>query len=160
MHRNTIGIKPLDTPGLLMLTDEEQTKFKMIQGFEGELKKRSPQLIRGWQKRYFKIIGGGKYLAYYKTKPKGNEDPKGAIDVENITDIKRDLKDKGGGRFTIFYEGRDFRLEAGDSAVRNQWIEVLSSLKYLITKMKTKYLRSSANAENFQRLLSNTSGGR
>ena len=86
----------------------------MIQGFEGELKKKSPQLIRGWQKRYFKIIGSGKYLAYYKGQPKTREDPKGVISIENITDIKKEPKRDT--RFTIYYEGRDFRLEASDRA--------------------------------------------
>jgi hypothetical protein len=36
---------------------------------EGYLKKKSPKLLVGYQKRYFAIRDHGKYLAYFSKKP-------------------------------------------------------------------------------------------
>ena len=35
--------------------------------FEGYLMKKSPALLKGWQKRYFVVRNEGKLLMYYKS---------------------------------------------------------------------------------------------
>lgn len=56
---------------------------------EGYLKKKSPNLLKSYQKRYFAVRDGGKFLAYYKKAPvsymqKIGTTPQGIIKIEDI----------------------------------------------------------------------------
>jgi hypothetical protein len=60
---------------------------------EGYLKKKSPNLLTGYQKRYFAVREGGKFLAYYKKEPvgptqKSGTTPQGIIKIEDIKGLE------------------------------------------------------------------------
>lgn len=60
--------------------------------YEGYLKKKSPKMFVGWQKRFFRVIDNGYKLAYYKETgsklSKSHDlDLKGAINITEIEDI-------------------------------------------------------------------------
>ena len=59
---------------------------------EGFLSKMSTKLFVGRQKRFFKVIANGGYLAYFQSKPKFgefSETPSGVYTIKNISDIER-----------------------------------------------------------------------
>mmetsp|Transcript_1864 Transcript_1864/g.4000 ORF Transcript_1864/g.4000 Transcript_1864/m.4000 type:complete len:1000 (-) Transcript_1864:67-3066(-) len=91
---------------------------------EGFLKKKSPNLLTGYQKRYFAIREGGKFLAYYKKAPKIGTTPKGIIKVENI----KDLESTGENDFKFNIEERIFELRALNSEQKEMWIKNLGAL--------------------------------
>lgn len=71
----------------------------------GFLKKKSPSLLGGWQKRYFKILEG-KVMVY--SEKKDEPKPKGLVKLEDIT-IPVAAEDKV---FKFTLENRDFILKA------------------------------------------------
>lgn len=64
---------------------------KEASNFCGYLKKKSPNLLKGYQKRFFRILEG-KILTYFKSED--CKDPKGLITIENIIDLQKNGKDK------------------------------------------------------------------
>lgn len=69
----------------------EETLGKAL-SLEGPLKKKSPNPIIGYQKRYFAVRDDGKLLAYYRKKPvisiqTESDDPLGLISIDSITSI-------------------------------------------------------------------------
>lgn len=69
----------------------EETLGKAL-SLEGPLKKKSPNPLIGYQKRYFAVRDDGKLLAYYRKKPVSStqseaEDPLGLISIDSVTSI-------------------------------------------------------------------------
>ena len=89
--------------------------------YEGWLKKKSPKLFGGWQKRYFRILEG-KLLVY--SEKKESKDLKGQIPFEHISNPSS--KDKTKLQFTL--EGREFILDAETEENKNKWLYVISTL--------------------------------
>lgn len=58
---------------------------------EGNLEKKSHSLLLGHQRRFFRVIGNGAYLAYYDSKPKFGETktPNGVFTIKEISELKR-----------------------------------------------------------------------
>lgn len=47
-------------------TEFEHQKFETCKKLRDYLKKKSPRLIKGWQKRYFIIVDNGNQLVWFK----------------------------------------------------------------------------------------------
>lgn len=93
------------------------TDYKNFKGF---LKKKSPNLLAGWQKRFFCVVDG-KVIVYSE---KENEKPKGHFQISQISKaISVDKK-----VFTFNLDGRDFALQAEDEETKNKWIQVINRL--------------------------------
>lgn len=58
---------------------------------EGFLNKKSSHLLLGSQRRFFKVIANGGYMAYYKKMPKFGETiaPSGVFTIKDMRDIVR-----------------------------------------------------------------------
>ena len=89
--------------------------------YEGWLKKKSPKLFGGWQKRYFRILEG-KLIVY--SEKKDSKDLKGQIPFEHISNPES--KDKTKLKFNL--EGREFILDAETEENKNKWLYVISTL--------------------------------
>lgn len=89
--------------------------------FRGFLKKKSPNPIRGWQKRYFRVLDG-KLLVY--SKKENDENVKGHIQISHIT--KATSVEKKIFKFAL--DEREFILQAEDENIKEQWIEVINRL--------------------------------
>lgn len=89
--------------------------------FKGFLKKKSPNALIGWQKRYFRVIEG-KLLVY--SEKENDEKVKGHIQFGSIS--KAVSVEKKIFKFTL--EGRDFFLQADDENIKDQWMTVINRL--------------------------------
>jgi len=65
---------------------EQRELYEMAMLIEGFLLKKSSKLLIGHQKRFFKVIANGGYLAYFKEKPKFGEivTPKGVYTIKDM----------------------------------------------------------------------------
>jgi phage antirepressor YoqD-like protein len=61
---------------------------------EGWLTKKARSMFAGSQKRFFKIMAQGRYLAYYKKSPKFGEAniPNGVFEIKTMSGIEVDSK--------------------------------------------------------------------
>lgn len=66
----------------------------MAMAREGWLEKKAHNFLFGKQKRYFKVMAQGTYLAYFGSKPKYGETniPNGVISIKDMTDIEKGIK--------------------------------------------------------------------
>lgn len=111
------------------ITQEQIDEAKETRGW---LQKKSPSLLKGFQKRYFlisQIKDVGYVLAYFvkQIDPK----PKGFINIGDILDIHYD----GEKNFTIVYPDRHFELKASNSENRNIWVKQLMIIKRWLRQM-------------------------
>lgn len=58
---------------------------------EGWLEKKARNFLVGSQKRFFKVMAQGTYLAYFSSKPKYGETniPNGVFSIKEMTDIDK-----------------------------------------------------------------------
>ena len=99
--------------------------------FCGYLEKKSPKLMVGYQKRYFKILEG-KTMVYLGKE--NDAQPKGVVQLDQIgRPVSVDDK-----VFKFTLEGRDFILRAKNSTTKDQWIRVLNVLLDEIEKKKRR----------------------
>lgn len=96
---------------------------------EGFLKKKSPLMFKGYQKRYFMVRDGGKLLAYFTRKPKSGDEPKGVLLLHLISEIE--IIDES--KFILHYPERPFILRADNPDMQSLWI---SGLRILSEKGK------------------------
>ena len=94
----------------------------------GVLKKKSPSLIKGYQKRYFMILK--EKLVWFKNENQ-TSDIKGSLIISEITSIVPN----GSKDFEINYSGRKFELRAENTAVRNEWVD---SIRLLSEHLKSE----------------------
>lgn len=64
--------------------------YKEASTFSGFLKKNSPSLFKGYQKRYFRILEG-KIMAYFESE--NDKEPKGLINIDSIIELQK-VEDK------------------------------------------------------------------
>ena len=99
--------------------------------FCGYLEKKSPKLMVGYQKRYFKILEGKTMIYLGK---ENDTQPKGVVQLDQIgRPVSVDDK-----VFKFTLEGRDFILRAKNSTTKDQWIHVLNMLLDDIEKKKRR----------------------
>ncbi|CAD8127401.1 unnamed protein product [Paramecium sonneborni] len=103
---------------------------------QGWLKKKSPAILKGWQKRFFMLIENeGCKLVYFED-DKTNSKPKGAFEIQDNILIEQQGEDE----FTIKFIGRDLELKAKNDEERKTWIETLEFCKCLSKNLKRKQL--------------------
>jgi len=58
---------------------------------EGSIEKKSLSILVGLQRRFFRVIGNGAYLAYYNSKPKFGEitTPNGVFTIKDMSELHR-----------------------------------------------------------------------
>ena len=99
--------------------------------FCGYLEKKSPKLMVGYQKRYFKILEGKTMIYLGK---ENDTQPKGVVQLDQIgRPVSVDDK-----VFKFTLEGRDFILRAKNSTTKDQWIRVLNVLLDDIEKKRRR----------------------
>ena len=96
--------------------------------YKGFLKKKSPSLFGGWQKRYFRILDG-KVMVY--SEKENDPKPKGHVKLEQIS--KAEATEDKIFKFTL--DDRDFILQAESNEERDKWIKVLNHLLLKLTIM-------------------------
>lgn len=111
-----------------------------LQKLKGPLKKRSPKLFIGYQKRFFMIVNSGKLLTWFNDENVGSK-PKGSIEISGIEGIKC----VGYTDFEISYGGRVFELRAESDSERMEWIRALKKLKDYWTDAYAKEVESNSN---------------
>ncbi|CAD8175519.1 unnamed protein product [Paramecium pentaurelia] len=103
----------------------------------GWMKKKSPAILKGWQKRYFMLIENpqdkGWKLVYFDN-DKTDTRPNGAFDVSTITSIQQVSKKE----FTIHFPGRKLELKVKPQDVYQQWINTLNELRLATNVERTK----------------------
>lgn len=102
-------------------TQDEIKNYKMMRGY---LKKKSPTILKGYQKRFFMIANEGNMLAWCADESVSAK-PKGSIDIHDIEAIKK----TGNTDFEIKYAGRSFVLRAENDSDRESWIKGLKALQ-------------------------------
>ena len=108
------------------LTAEDVKAYKSLRGW---LKKKSPNILKGYQKRFFMIVDDGNILAWCDDESISAK-PKGSIDIHEIESIKRSSTTD----FEIKYGGRFFQLRAENEGERERWIKGLNSLQEYLNK--------------------------
>ncbi len=70
---------------------EQRELYEMAMLIEGNLEKKSLSILVGMQRRFFRVIGNGAYLAYYESKPKFGETttPNGVYTIKDMSELKR-----------------------------------------------------------------------
>lgn len=106
---------------------DDLKNFKSMRGY---LKKKSPTLLKGFQKRFFMIVDDGNILAWCDDESVSAK-PKGSIEIREIEGIKRTTTSTD---FEIKYGGRSFVLRAENEGERERWIKGLNFLQEHIRK--------------------------
>ncbi|CAD8057225.1 unnamed protein product [Paramecium primaurelia] len=89
---------------------------------ESFLEKKSPVLIKGWQKRYFVYCEN--LLLYFKNKVDlPPYQPKGVIMKQNIVQV--DYLDPNKNEFVIHVGLRKFQLRAESKEIKEKWLDIL-----------------------------------
>lgn len=116
-----------------------------LQSLRGNLKKKSPKILLGYQKRFFMIVDGGKILTWFENENISSK-PKGSIEIREIEAIKK----VGSTDFEIKYGGRSFELRAESDSERELWINTLKKLQSYLTEQmiqdistKSKHCKNS-----------------
>jgi len=91
--------------------------------YEGFLDKKSPALLKGFQKRYFRILDG-KILVY--SEKKDDKKLKGQVSFDQITSYPIETE-KNIFKFSVL-DGKDFILRAQNEETKKKWIYVLTKL--------------------------------
>lgn len=87
---------------------------------EGYLSKKSPQILVGFQQRYFVVRNGRIY--WYKSQT--SREACSSHDLANLEEVSP----KGNsGRFDIRVEGRILKLDAQSSEIRQKWVAALQA---------------------------------
>lgn len=107
---------------------EDIKNYKIMRGY---LKKKSPTLLKGFQKRFFMIVDDGNILAWCDDESVSAK-PKGSIDIREIEGIKR----VSSTDFEIKYGGRSFVLRAENESDRERWIKGLNALQNYLLKQE------------------------
>lgn len=107
---------------------DEVKNYKVLRGY---LKKKSPNILKGYQKRFFMIVDEGNILAW-SDDDSVSAKPKGSIDIHEIDGIKR----LGTTDFEIKYGGRSFALRAENEGERDRWIKGLNALQEFLHKQE------------------------
>ncbi|CAD8111062.1 unnamed protein product [Paramecium primaurelia] len=108
-----------------------------VQSMKGWMKKKSPALLKGWQKRYFMLIENlqeGLWKLVYFDNDKTDTKPNGAFDLSTITSINQISKKE----FTIQFPGRNLELKVKTPELCQQWITTLNSLRTSTSPQRTK----------------------
>ena len=109
-------------------TADEIKNYKVMRGY---LKKKSPTLLKGYQKRFFMIVADGTILAWCDDESVSAK-PKGSIEIREIEGIKR----SGSTDFEIKYGGRSFILRAENESERERWMKGLDGLQENLNKQE------------------------
>ena len=112
--------------------------------YQGYLKKKSPSLLGGWQKRYFKVLDG---VVIVYCDNENDTKLKGQI---KLTDISNPIatEDKV---FKFTLEDRDFILKAESNEERDKWVKVLTILKEELNKKRARmsvYVKPNQKSNN------------
>ncbi|CAD8178630.1 unnamed protein product [Paramecium pentaurelia] len=101
----------------------------------GVLQKRSPSMIKGYQKRYFSVRNEGQYLIYWKKKPLSSKDkPQGVLSLTSISTV---ANVKGSDtEFILVVGDRQFQLKAETASQREFWVESILHLKEYRQKLE------------------------
>ena len=102
-------------------TLDEIKNYKLMRGW---IKKKSPTVLKGYQKRFFMIVDDGNYLAWCDNESVSAK-PKGSIEIREIEGIKRSST----ADFEIKYAGRSFLLRAENESERERWIKGINALQ-------------------------------
>ncbi|CAK70314.1 unnamed protein product (macronuclear) [Paramecium tetraurelia] len=114
---------------------------------ESFLEKKSPVLIKGWQKRYFVCCEN--ILLYFKSKVDlPPYQPKGVIMKQNIVQV--DYLDPNKNEFVIHVGLRKFQLRAENKEIKEKWLDILK-VPFNQTS-KTKSELSSMNKVKWQEI--------
>ncbi|CAK57824.1 unnamed protein product (macronuclear) [Paramecium tetraurelia] len=108
-----------------------------VQPMKGWMKKKSPALLKGWQKRYFMLIENmqeGPWKLVYFDNDKTDTKPNGAFDLSSITSINQISKKE----FTIQFPGRNLELKVKTPELCQQWIATLNGLRTATSPQRTK----------------------
>ncbi|CAD8107610.1 unnamed protein product [Paramecium sonneborni] len=103
----------------------------------GWMKKKSPALLKGWQKRYFMLIENPQDKSWklvYFDNDKSNTKPNGAFDLQAITSIQQVSKKE----FTINFPGRKLELKVKPQDTYQKWVNTLNELRLKNNLERTK----------------------
>ena len=97
--------------------------YEEAKTYSGWLEKKSPKALGGYQKRFFRVLGGQVILYGNKEKDKN---PKGQIPIGAIKSITK-KEDK---KFHLEIEGgdRSFKLKAKTEEERDKWVAIIELL--------------------------------
>ena len=98
-----------------------EISIEECKSFQGWLKKKSPSLMGGWQKRFFRILDG--QLIVYLEKEDDSK-IKGQMKITEIS--KASNVDKT--TFNFQFCGRDFTLQAENEELCLKWVNVINTL--------------------------------
>ena len=98
-----------------------EISLEECKSFQGWLKKKSPSLMGGWQKRFFRILDG--QLIVYLEKEDDSK-IKGQMKITEIS--KASNVDKT--TFNFQFCGRDFTLQAENEELCLKWVNVINTL--------------------------------
>ena len=120
----------------LQNTMKEISKFSINESptYESYLEKKSGNIFKCWQKRYF-IFLEEKLIIY--TEAKINKKVKGFFSIKQISNIKS----LEGNTFSLEYDGKTFMFRAENQKIKNNWIE---KIKFAFTLVK----KGSLNINN------------
>ena len=91
--------------------------------FGSYLEKKSNKTFGGYQKRYFRILEGGNYIAYYDKEKDDLNKPKGRIPVDTIKSLQK--KEDKKFRIMVKNDERIYHLKAKTKELRDNWVTAL-----------------------------------
>ena len=91
--------------------------------FGSYLEKKSHKTFGGYQKRYFRIVEEGNYLAYYDKEKDNINKYKGRIPVDSIKGLQK--KEDKKFRIMLKNDERIYHLKAKNKELRDNWVTAL-----------------------------------
>ena len=118
--------------------------------YSGWLEKKSNKTFGGYQKRYFRVLEGGNYIAYYESDKDDLSLFKGRILVESIKSLQK--KEDKKFRIIMNNEERVYHLKAKNKESRDNWV---TALDLILAVKESKQPEKSHSVELDQKQIKN-----
>ena len=107
---------------------QERELFEMAIILEGPVQKATKGFLSRYQKKYFKVISNGAYLAYYDQQPDRRKAtvPNGVFFIHKITNISKGKNSEN--KFNFMYNDRLFEFQVSKPVEVQIWVLCLQFL--------------------------------
>mmetsp|Transcript_73609 Transcript_73609/g.209652 ORF Transcript_73609/g.209652 Transcript_73609/m.209652 type:complete len:549 (+) Transcript_73609:153-1799(+) len=96
----------------------------------GYLDKKGRNVMSGWQRRWFVLVGNGHYLKYYKDDADGRQ-ILATIDLDGVQVVPRPASKHGTGVFRLALLDGDMHLRAKDAEEADEWMSTIEEIQLM-----------------------------
>ncbi|KRX03678.1 hypothetical protein PPERSA_10362 [Pseudocohnilembus persalinus] len=114
-------------------------------GIAGYIKKKSPNILKGFQKRYFIISEQEETYLFAWFLTQEDRKPQGNLDFSQFLSIKK----IGERNFAIQYPGREFEFKVKSGEIRDNWVKNLQIIMDNVENKNPQKLQRTASSGNY-----------